>query len=179
MKECYKQDEPIPRQWFEDMACGLLYLHANKICHRDINPRNILLDFCGRMKIGDFGLATTMDLIMKQRNRDIPIGNSSNERSSQTGHVGTSYYIAPELSEQASNATYGTDADIYSLGMVFFEMVHPPFKTGSERHKVLTDAKNNVFPDFIGNSDDNLFKVRIFYFIFIRDECCRIIISHR
>ncbi|XP_031628259.1 eIF-2-alpha kinase GCN2-like [Contarinia nasturtii] len=158
IKKCHNRKESMCRSWLEDIVCGLAYLHSLGIIHRDLNPQNIFLTFNGRMKIADFGLATTIDLILKQRERDNPVTNSANARSSQTGLVGTSYYIAPELRDQeASNATYGNKADIYSLGMIFFEMIHPPFTTDMERHVVLTDAGRKIFPDFMEDSDDPLF----------------------
>lgn len=157
MDECKNQNIQIRGAWYQDIVCGLAHIHQKQIIHRDLKPENILLDFHGRMKIGDFGLATTIDLAMKQQQR--AIASTSKKRSSQTGYVGTSYYVAPELSERASNATYGKEADIYSIGMIFFEMRHPQFATGMERDKVLTDARDKIFPNFMDGSKDSLTQV--------------------
>lgn len=152
MENLHTARKRIPDEWFFEIAQGLSYLHYNEIIHRDLNPKNILLDFHGRIKIADFGLATTTELVFKQKEKTAAIISSSKESGSQTGCVGTSYYVAPELtSEIASKSIYGTKSDIYSLGMIYFEMKHPSFGTGMERHIVLTDARSNKFPDFMQN----------------------------
>ncbi|XP_055298583.1 eIF-2-alpha kinase GCN2-like [Sitodiplosis mosellana] len=154
MEECKNQNIQINLLWYQDIACGLAHLHQKQIIHRDLKPENVLLDSHGRVKIGDFGLATTMDSVLKQQQR--AISSTDKTRSSQTGYVGTSYYVAPELSEIAKNSTYGKEADIYSLGMIFFEMRHPQFATGMERDKVLKDARDKIYPNFMDGSKDNL-----------------------
>ena len=164
MEECKNQNIQIRTVWYQDIVCGLAHLHQKQIIHRDLKPENILLDFHGRMKIGDFGLATTMDSVLKQKQRAITSTNK--KRSSQTGYVGTSYYVAPELSERASNSTYGKEADIYSIGMIFFEMRHPQFATGMERDKVLTDARDKIFPNFMDGSKDSLSQACLSMLIF-------------
>jgi serine/threonine protein kinase len=54
---------------------------------------------------------------------------------SMTGGVGTTFYIAPEqqhaLTKRKSESAYGVQADIFSLGVILFEMFHPPFETVS------------------------------------------------
>lgn len=126
-------------------------MHKNDIIHRDLKPENILLDSNGHIKISDFGLAITVDMVMKQRSKLTSSTDGTKLRSSQTGKVGTSYYVAPELHESASISQYGKEADIYSLGIIFFEMLHKPFETGMERDKTLKDIRSNniTFPDSI------------------------------
>ncbi|XP_055308190.1 eIF-2-alpha kinase GCN2-like [Sitodiplosis mosellana] len=109
MKNCHTARKRIPQQWFIDIAQDLAYLHYNEIIHRDLNPKNILLDSSGRVKIADFGLAITIELVFKQKQKITMITSSSNDNSSHTGHVGTSYYVAPELkAKTASKSNYGT-----------------------------------------------------------------------
>lgn len=151
MDQKHVAGEQIPPQWFLDITHGLTYLHYNEIIHRDLNPKNILLDYSGRMKIADFGLATTTELVFNQKQKSSVPNSSEKYNSSQTGLVGTSYYVAPELKKSAFTSTYGRESDIYSLGMIFFEMKHPRFGTYMERHEVLTKARNNIFPDFMQN----------------------------
>jgi len=84
---------------------ALEYAHAHGIVHRDIKPQNILLTREGRVKVTDFGIARAM----------------SSATITQTGTVlGSVQYLSPE---QARGAAVGPSTDIYSLGVVLFEMV--------------------------------------------------------
>jgi tRNA A-37 threonylcarbamoyl transferase component Bud32 len=89
---------------------ALQYAHEEGIVHRDIKPENILLDRKGRVKIADFGLA-------KLLGRDT--GNFTLTGSRQV--MGTLYYMAPEQVERPTEVDHR--ADIYSLGVVFYEML--------------------------------------------------------
>ena len=89
---------------------ALSYAHQRGIVHRDIKPENILLDREGRVKIADFGLAKLTDV--------------APEELSLTGAsqvMGTVHYIAPEQMETPKDVDHR--ADIYSLGVVFYEML--------------------------------------------------------
>lgn len=85
-----------------------------KILHRDIKPGNIFLDKNFNVKLGDFGLSKTL-------NPDI-VYTSTN--------VGTPYYMAPE---QVSSSKYDDKVDIWSLGIVIYQMctLSVPFKGGN------------------------------------------------
>jgi len=63
--------------------------------------------------------------------------------NSHTGGVGTSFYVAPELSKQGKSH-YNKKVDIYSLGIILFEMMHPPFRTYMERATVLGQLRKNT-----------------------------------
>jgi translation initiation factor 2-alpha kinase 4 len=58
--------------------------------------------------------------------------------SDMTGQIGTAMYVAPEINAGKVIAAYSQKVDIYSLGVIFFEMCHPPLSTGMERIKVLS-----------------------------------------
>jgi len=89
---------------------ALQYAHEQGILHRDIKPENILLDTRGRVKIADFGIAK---LVGEDR---------SNVNLTQTGAaLGTPHYMAPEQLEKPTDVDHR--ADIYSLGVVFYEML--------------------------------------------------------
>ena len=68
-----------------------------------------------------------------------------------TGQIGTALYIAPEISQSSRTSYYTQKVDMYSLGVIFFEMCYNPLQTGMERIKVLTDLRSPSVrfpPDF-------------------------------
>jgi serine/threonine protein kinase len=92
-------------------VCGALqYAHDEGVVHRDIKPENVLLDTRGRVKIADFGLAKLLGL-------------SPIEVTLTATHqvMGTIHYMAPEQLERPLEVDHR--ADIYSLGVVFYELL--------------------------------------------------------
>ena len=107
---------------------ALQYAHEEGVLHRDIKPENILLDTKGRIKIADFGIASvarwTTDGAAAPLPKPAPDGrwNLPEERLTQTGVVlGTPSYMAPE--QLATPGAVDHRADIYSLGVVFYELL--------------------------------------------------------
>jgi serine/threonine protein kinase len=89
---------------------ALQFAHDEGIVHRDIKPENILIDKRGRVKIADFGLAK----LLSHAPEDLSLTG--------TGQLmGTLGYMAPEQLQQAHAVDHR--ADIYSLGVVFYEML--------------------------------------------------------
>lgn len=91
----------------EQVAAGLDYAHTNGLIHRDVKPQNILVDRQGLAKVVDFGIAKGL--------------SESSLQLTETGTgLGTVHYISPE---QASGLMATPESDIYSLGVVAYEML--------------------------------------------------------
>ncbi|XP_050354452.1 eIF-2-alpha kinase GCN2 [Nymphalis io] len=126
------------RAWrlFREILEGLAHVHQKGMIHRDLKPVNIFLDSNDHVKIGDFGLATKVFT-------GLPVEETSQDDADGllTGKVGTALYVAPELQQSASKVIYNQKVDIYSLGIILFEMFNAPFVTGTERYIVLTNLR--------------------------------------
>ncbi len=90
------------------MCDALQYAHDEGVVHRDIKPENVLLDRQGRVRIADFGLAKL-------------VGPQDVTLTGDAQVFGTPHYMAPEQLEGARDVDHR--ADIYSLGVVFYEML--------------------------------------------------------
>ncbi|GAA5860143.1 hypothetical protein JCM8547_009200 [Rhodosporidiobolus lusitaniae] len=127
---------------------AMLHFTSLNIIHRDLKPSNIFLDSKGDVRIGDFGLAVN-DSASDPTDVFLSLENSMDE-SDLTSGVGTSLYMSPELMTRGGkqrSVKYSNKIDMYSLGIVFFELWHP-FKTGMERIRCLQDLRRPeiIFP---------------------------------
>lgn len=109
LKEYIQENHPIPYKKVIDIMSqilsGIAYAHSNGVIHRDIKPHNILIDDDGTVKITDFGIAVAL---------------SQNSITQTNSLLGSVQYISPE---QARGNLVTTQSDIYSLGIVLYEML--------------------------------------------------------
>lgn len=101
---------------------ALQYAHDQGIVHRDIKPENILLDRRGRVKVADFGLAKLVRSADQTEQSDrTDLTDQPSEVSQPSLLMGTPAYMAPEQREHPAEVDHR--ADIYSLGVVFYQML--------------------------------------------------------
>jgi serine/threonine protein kinase len=102
--------EKTAKFYLAQLVCVLDFLHENGIIYRDLKPENLVLDSNGYLKLTDFGIAKN----------NIKPGNTTNT------FCGSAEYLSPEM---IKGDYYNQSVDIWSLGIVFFEMLIgvPPF----------------------------------------------------
>ena len=104
---------------------ALQFAHEEGVLHRDIKPENILLDARGRVKLADFGIAKLMGIEQAE-----PFGDEASPGFTQSGAaLGTPSYMAPE--QRDTPASVDHRADIYSLGVVFYELLTGELPSGA------------------------------------------------
>ena len=99
---------------FVQICFALKHVHDQNILHRDLKSQNIFLTAKGIVKLGDFGIAKVLD-------------SSGDQARTQ---IGTPYYLSPEICE---NKPYGRKSDVWSLGVVLYELaaLEMPFQAQS------------------------------------------------
>nr|DAD25236.1 TPA_asm: hypothetical protein HUJ06_026700 [Nelumbo nucifera] len=132
---------------FRQIVEGLAHIHAQGIIHRDLTPNNIFFDARNDIKIGDFGLAKFLKMEQVDYDPHFP-PDTTGISIDGTGQVGTYFYTAPEIEQGWPKID--EKVDMYSLGVVFFELWHP-FGTAMERHIVLSELKQKgeLPPDWV------------------------------
>uniref|UniRef100_A0A8C9ZZL5 Eukaryotic translation initiation factor 2-alpha kinase 3 n=1 Tax=Sander lucioperca TaxID=283035 RepID=A0A8C9ZZL5_SANLU len=140
---------------FLQIAEAVDFLHSKGLMHRDLKPSNIFFTMDDVVKVGDFGLVTAMD---QEEDEDEPsVLTPAPLLTRHTGQVGTKLYMSPE---QLSGNSYSHKVDIYSLGLILFELLYP-FRTQMERVRTLTEVRALRIPEvFSKNNVQELSMVR-------------------
>jgi translation initiation factor 2-alpha kinase 4 len=128
----YKEDEETWRL-LRQILEGLVHIHGLNVVHRDLKPENIFIDSTSSVKIGDFGLATSGQYSMMDRQTSAVPNTLSGE---MTKSIGTAFYVAPEVSSSNGVGSYTSKVDMYSLGVILFEMCYRPLLPGMERAEI-------------------------------------------
>ena len=126
---------------FNQIICGLEYIHSQSIIHRDIKPKNLFIKN-NEIKIGDFGLSKDLCIF---DNKDNPL--SIIPKENMTNDIGTTPYVSPE---QLSNIFYDYKTDIYSLGIILFELFNI-FTTQMEKAITIKNMKDTIYPIDMSN----------------------------
>ncbi len=157
----YVVDIPLALRLFKQISNGVKYVHKQGLIHRDLKPQNCFIDEAGNVKVGDFGLsrensnapgAITDDNSVQDKEDDAvePISMTDAEN---TAGVGTRAYASPE---QMRGSKYDASTDIYSLGIMLFELCYPMY-TAMERCQRFGDIRKLKFPPYWINSVQNAF----------------------
>ena len=127
--------------WFTQLCLAIKHIHDRKVIHRDLKSQNIFTTRSGELKLGDFGIA-------KHLNRTLDKIKTV---------VGTPYYMSPEICE---NKDYSFKTDIWSLGIIFYEMcaLKLPFDGNSLPVLALKISKGD-YPPLTGNYSKELKKL--------------------
>ncbi|MBE3033595.1 MAG: serine/threonine protein kinase, partial [Actinobacteria bacterium] len=131
-----------------ELLDALAFAHSQGIIHRDVKPQNVMLDSAGHVKVMDFGIARLIDADTLTRDGDV---------------IGTVAYMSPE---QAAGRRVGPPSDVYSAGMVLYELLagehplrgHTPAETLSNvaagRLPSLGALRPDLPQDLVGLIDD-------------------------
>ena len=125
--EIFSENEIL--QYFYEILQGLYYLHKNRVIHRDLKTLNIFLTENNHIKIGDFGVSKKL------------INNNIYAYT----FVGTPYYLSPEICQ---NKPYDEKSDVWSLGVVLYELItlNKPFDSESQMGLFMKILKGKPAP---------------------------------
>lgn len=143
LKERSTRDNRRVLNMFHQIVNAVEYVHLQGLIHRDLKPSNIFFAYDDKIKVGDFGLVTAMTEGYGEAHT--PASESEGitlNNSLHTACVGTHLYMSPE---QMNGQSYNYKVDIYSLGIILFELLIP-FLTEMERVVALMNLRKSIFP---------------------------------
>lgn len=171
LSDCEKKEA---KNIFRQVLKGVEYIHSQHLIHRDLKPQNILFSIDGsKVKIGDFGLATlhnSNQVIHPNIAQNRQFWQTSTDPTSiptsatyengndltHTGNIGTSIYASPE---QKNRKDYDHKTDIFSLGLILFELFYP-LSTEMEKVKCVSNiTKKQCLPPSLRESSENVAKI--------------------
>ena len=132
LKQLIRKRGPIPYKeavWLmKQLAGALMEAHRNNVIHRDVKSQNVLIKDDGTVKLSDFGIA---------------LASGAMQITHKDSVLGSVHYLAPELA-QGKQATM--QSDIYSLGIVFFELLtgDVPYKADNAIQVALQHIKGTI-----------------------------------
>jgi len=153
--ESYAIDILYALRLFGQIANGVKYVHSRGLIHRDLKPQNCFIDDAGNVKVGDFGLSrelsttggsiTSFDRIDQHDEiEEDCFAPPDSSNAENTAGVGTRAYASPE---QMRGSQYDASTDLYSLGIIFFELCYP-MKTSMERYQAFSGIRKGNFPSY-------------------------------
>jgi serine/threonine protein kinase len=129
-------DSPLPPaealHYAREIAHGLSIIHTAGVIHRDLKPGNIMLRDDDSVALIDFGISHSTHVVMPKAD------------DTQREIAGTPYYMSPE---QAAGATADERADLYSLGVILYQMLtgEKPY-VGATTDEILDQHRNAALP---------------------------------
>eukprot|EP00930_Biecheleria_cincta_P071170 TRINITY_DN58696_c0_g1_i1.p1 TRINITY_DN58696_c0_g1~~TRINITY_DN58696_c0_g1_i1.p1 ORF type:complete len:502 (-),score=139.47 TRINITY_DN58696_c0_g1_i1:46-1551(-) len=126
-------------EWFVQVCFSLHYVHQRKVLHRDLKGQNIFLMASGQTKLGDFGIARVLEAT----------------KDCAKSMVGTPYYLSPEIIQEKP---YAFKSDVWSLGVVLYEMVSlkHPFEAES-----LVYLAQKILKDTVPDPDAEMYSANL------------------